>query len=235
MYIIGLTGNIGTGKSTVGKMLAGLGARYIDADRIAHRVMQRGQPAYQAVVAEFGENILDAKGEIDRAKLGSLVFGDPARLERLEQIVHPVVLQQVAQEVARAQEPVVVLDAIKLIESGMNTACDVLWVVTCREEQQVARLMKTRGMTETEALLRIRSQPPQEEKVRLADVVIDNSGSLARTRRQVLSAWKAIPGAGRVNVAGGRQAGGPAPGLDAVGRGGKMPATSERGHLPGGG
>lgn len=192
MYLIGLTGNIATGKSTVGRMLAELGVRYIDADEVAHEAVARGGPAFAEVVAAFGVGILDVNGEIDRRRLGSIVFSDAARLRQLEEIVHPAVSARISQTLATTGEEVVVLDAIKLLESGLRAMCDVVWVVTCPRQQQLARLMRTRGLTTEEALLRINAQPPQEEKARRADVVIDNGGSLASTRRQVKAAWAAV-------------------------------------------
>ncbi len=191
MYIIGLTGNIATGKSTVGRMLADLGTRYIDADEIAHEVIARGGAAFLDVLAAFGAGILDANGEIDRRRLGGIVFSDAARLRQLAVIVHPAVLARISEALATAGEEVVVLDAIKLLESGLSLVCDTVWVVTCPRDQQLGRLLRTRGLTLEEALLRINAQPPQEEKARRADVVIDNGGSLASARRQVKAAWAA--------------------------------------------
>jgi len=191
-YIIGLTGNIATGKSVVAKMLASLGAKAIDADALAHEVMGKGSSVWKAVVREFGEGILRPDGSIDRKKLGSIVFADKAALRRLEAIVHPAVIARTQELIESSQEPVVVVEAIKLIEAGMHRAYDALWVVTCRKEQQLARLMKQRGLTEEEALQRIEAQPPQEAKLALADVVIDNSGSLEETWEQVKAAWDRI-------------------------------------------
>ncbi len=192
MYIIGLTGNIATGKSTVGRMLAELGARYIDADEIAHQVIAWGGPAFSGVVEAFGEGILDANGQIDRRRLGGIVFADAARLRALEEIVHPAVSARLAEVIGATRESVAVLDAIKLLESGLSAICDAVWVVTCPRQQQLDRLVRTRGLTVEEAALRIDAQPPQEEKVRRADVVIDNGGSLASTRRQVKAGWAAV-------------------------------------------
>lgn len=191
--LIGLTGNIATGKSEVGRMLAELGARVIDADAVAHQVMRRGDPAYDAVVEAFGPDILRPDGEIDRARLGAIVFADAEALRRLEAIVHPQVIAHVDALIRDASEPVVVVEAIKLIEAGMHHYCHALWVITCSREQQIARLMYNRGLSETEATLRVDAQPPQAEKIALADVVIDNSHSLAETRRQVEAEWKKLP------------------------------------------
>lgn len=189
MYTIGLTGNIATGKSTVSQMLAELGAQVIDADAVAHAVMRRGRTAWQEVVLAFGPAVLGPDDEIDRARLGAIVFRDPAALQRLERLVHPVVIEEIRALTRRSQAPVVVHEAIKLIESGAADDCDAVWVVTCPRAVQIARLMHTRGLSLAEAELRIDAQPPQEEKVARADVVIDNGGSLADTRRQVERAW----------------------------------------------
>ncbi len=189
--LIGLTGNIACGKSTVARMLAEKGAYVIDADAIAHEVIRKGTPAYEEILRRFGADILGPDEEIDRRRLGEIVFRDPIALRDLEAIVHPAVLVEIQQRIQACPEaPAIVIEAIKLIESGFARACDTLWVVTCPESEQVRRLMKERGLTEEEARVRIRAQPPQEEKIRRADVVIDNSGDLEATRRQVEQAWR---------------------------------------------
>jgi dephospho-CoA kinase len=205
IYLIGLTGGIACGKSTVLATLAGLGAQTIDADKITHRVQQPGMPVYQQIVATFGDSILTANGSIDRRKLGAIVFNDNAALQQLEALVHPAVrseigtwIEQVAQAGGRMTRlgaiarPVAVIDAIKLIESGWPAICDAVWVVTCQPEQQVERLVRTRGMNETEARQRIAAQPPQEQRLAHATVVIDNSGSQEQTRTQIEDAWQQI-------------------------------------------
>jgi len=189
-YLIGLTGNIATGKSEVGRILSGLGAEVIDADRLVHDLERKGEPVYRAIVAAFGEGILGPDGEIDRRKLGNLVFQEPAALERLEAIVHPAVREAFLARLSQSLAPVVVYDAIKLIESGAHHFCDALWVVTAPREVQVARLMQRRGFSRPEAELRVDAQPSQAEKAALADVVLDNSGTLDDLRRQVLAAWQ---------------------------------------------
>ncbi len=189
--VIGLTGNIACGKSTVARMLAEKGACVIDADAIAHEVIRKGTPAYDAVLRRFGPGILGPEGEIDRRRLGEIVFRDSVALRDLEAIVHPAVLAEIQRRILACSEaPAIVVEAIKLIESGFARACDALWVVTCPEAEQVRRLMRERGFTEEEARVRIRAQPPQEEKIRQADVVIDNGGDLEATRRQVEAAWR---------------------------------------------
>lgn len=191
--VIGLTGNIGTGKSTVLAMLRALGADVIDADRVAHEVMRPGAAAYQGIVDAFGPDILAPDGAIDRIKLGARVFREAAALQRLEAIVHPAVFAAIQALLAASQAPVVVIEAIKLLEAGLSvTLCDTVWVVTATHEQQVERLMRTRGLSQPEAEMRIQAQPPQEEKVKRADRVIDNRGTLAETAAQVEAAWQAL-------------------------------------------
>lgn len=192
MYVIGLTGNIATGKSAVRRMLERLGAEGIDADHLAHCTMERGTEVWQEVVAAFGKGILTPEGQIDRKRLGAIVFSDPQALRRLERIVHPAVKELTWRLVSQAQAPVVVVEAIKLVEAGMHQRCHSLWVVTCRPQQQLERLMAKRGLSPEEVLARLQAQPPLEEKLKLADVVIDNSGSLVETEKQVKGEWKRI-------------------------------------------
>ena len=187
--LIGLTGNIATGKSLVGEMLAGLGASVIDADRVAHEVMRAGGSAFRAVVEAFGPAVLAADGTIDRARLGDIVFRDAGALARLEAAVHPAVIAEVDRRIGRATEPVVVVEAIKLIETGMHRRYDALWVVTAPRHLQISRLMAARGLTEEEAVLRVDAQPPQEEKAALADRILVNDGSLDQLQQEVRRAW----------------------------------------------
>ena len=191
-YIIGLTGNIATGKSIVSGMLERLGAKAIDADALVHELMEKGTPVWQAIVQEFGQGILCSDRSINRKKLGNVVFADEAALRRLEALVHPAVIARTQALIEGSQEPVVVVEAIKLIEAGMDKTCDALWVTTCSKEQQLARLVGQRDLTEEEARQRIKAQPPQEAKLASADVVIDNSGSLDETWQQVKREWDSI-------------------------------------------
>jgi len=184
-YIIGLTGNIATGKSLVLRMLKELGADTIDADDLVHVLMRRGSLLYDKIVAEFGRYILDEDFEIDRGKLGNIVFYDPRALTHLESITHPTVKREVDRLIAASRTNVVVVEAIKLIESGMADDCNAVWVVTAPEDIQLERLRTRRKMSGPQAMLRIEAQPPQEEKVARADVVIDNGGD-------VVAAWKAV-------------------------------------------
>jgi dephospho-CoA kinase len=190
--LIGLTGNIGTGKSTVAQMLADLGAEAIDADQVTREVMRAGTSVHTAIVEAFGPLVLAADGEIDRQQLGEIVFADPAALARLEAIVHPATIEIVNRRVAASLAEVVVVEAIKLIEAGMADGCDSVWVTTCRPEQQIARIMRARGLSRAEAEQRVQAQPSQEEKITRANVVIDTSGTLAQTRQQVRRAWERL-------------------------------------------
>jgi dephospho-CoA kinase len=192
-YIIGLTGNIATGKSVVRKMLEQLGAYTIDADALSHRTIIKGAPGYQKVIDTFGKWIVDDDGEINRAKLGRHVFNDPAALQQLEDIIHPLVEHDMDLMIQRASQHVIVIEAIKLLEGQLAGACNTVWVTYAPETVQKARLMQMRKMTEQDALQRIQAQPPQEVKTAAANVVIKNSGSFEETWKQVVTAWKAIP------------------------------------------
>jgi dephospho-CoA kinase len=190
--LIGLTGNIATGKSLVAQMLAELGAFVIDADRVAHEVMAPDGPAYDAVIEAFGRDVVAPDGTIDRGKLGEIVFRDPKALQRLEKAVHPATIAEVTLRILQATEPVVVVEAIKLIEAGMHRAYDALWVVTAPRSLQIGRLVKERGLAEEEAALRVDAQPPQEDKAAVADLVIVNDGSVEALREKVQAAWAEI-------------------------------------------
>jgi dephospho-CoA kinase len=189
--LLGLTGNIASGKTTVGKMLLELGAaRYIDADEVVHRLYAKGQPIYTGVVAAFGEEILTPEGEIDRRKLGAIVFNDAEKLKQLEGIVHPAVGLALAQEIQTLpDEAVAVIDAVKLLEGGLGALCHKRWLVVCQERLQLKRLMGRDGFTEEEARARLRAQPPIKPKLKLVDEVIDNSRTLGHSRAQVKAAW----------------------------------------------
>ncbi len=191
-YIIGLTGNIATGKSVVRRMLEHLGAYTIDADALAHRAIAKDAPGYKPVIETFGKWILDSNGQINRSKLGGLVFRDPDALSNLENIVHPLVEQAIEILVQRASQRVVVIEAIKLIESRLRTACDGIWVTYAPEEIQVERLMRKRSFSRDEAVNRIHSQGAQSEKIERANTVIRNTGSYEELWKQVTTAWKQV-------------------------------------------
>lgn len=193
MIVIGLTGPIGTGKSSVLTDLVSLGAEGIDADRVAHEVMALGAPAHAAIAAEFGPDILTPEGQIDRGRLGRLVFADAARLARLEAIVHPAVAEAIARRVAASQAPAVVIEAIKLLEAGLSRRlCDAVWVTRCSLRQQIARLHASRGMPEAEVRRRLASQMPLKQMIAQADRVIDTGGTRAETSLHVLAAWVSL-------------------------------------------
>ena len=190
--LIGLTGNIATGKSLVAQMLAELGAFVIDADGVAHEVMAPDGPAYDTVIGAFGRDILAPDGTIDRGKLGQIVFRDPKALQRLEAAVHPATIAEVTLRILQATEPVVVVEAIKLIEAGMHRAYDALWVLTAPRSLQIERLVNERGLAEKAAALRVDAQPPQEDKAAVADLVIVNDSSMQALREKVQAAWAEI-------------------------------------------
>lgn len=191
--IIGLTGNIATGKSTVLAYLAQRGAHVLDADRLAHESMQKGTHTYWAVIDAFGQTILQPDGEIDRRALGDIVFSDPAALQRLEAIIHPAVFGLARQELVGAKAPIIVLEAIKLLEAGqLVTLCDEVWVVTAQAATQLRRLRETRQMDEAEALRRMQAQSPQAEKIKHADRVIVNDGDMAALQQQLDTIWQEI-------------------------------------------
>jgi len=188
--LIGLTGNIATGKSVVRKMLEHLGAYGIDADALAHRAIAMGSPGYQPVLDTFGTWVLAPDEQIDRAKLAGVVFANFEAMQRLETIVHPLVGKAVDILIRRSQQKIIVVEAIKLLESGMANKCDSIWVTYAPQELQLARLMQKRSMSEVTARQRIDVQPLQEKKVAIADVVIRNDGSFENTWEQVTAAWK---------------------------------------------
>ena len=189
-FVIGLTGNIGTGKSVVRRMLEHLGAYGIDADALVHRAMAKGAPAYEPILEAFGRYILDKDAEIDRGKLGRLVFSDAEALAQLEGILHPLVEQAVDLIVRRSSQKVIVIEAIKLLESRLADYCDNIWVVYSPPEIQLHRLTNLRGMHEKDARQRIASQIPQENRLARATVVIKNVSTFEDTWRQVTTAWQ---------------------------------------------
>lgn len=190
-YVIGLTGNIATGKSVVRRMLEHLGAYTIDADALSHRVISKGAPGYQPVLDKFGSWLLDKDGQINRSKLGHLVFADKDALKQLEDIIHPYVLQAIDILTKRASQSVIVIEAIKLLESDLHRQCDAVWVTDAPQHIQVERLMRKRGMSQEDAAQRVNAQTAQKEKLSAANVVITNNGSYDDLWKQVSEAWKA--------------------------------------------
>lgn len=198
MVVVGLTGGIATGKSTVAAIFEKAGARLIDADRIARDAVRRGSPAYEDIVAHFGAQVLHPGGEIDRKRLAAVIFGSPAERRALEDIVHPRVRQEVDRRLAQirrqAPESLVVLDIPLLFESGMDRGLDATVVVYAPEPVQLERLRARDGLTEAEALARIRAQMPIESKKNLATLVIDNGGPWEHTRAQTLAIYRRLTG-----------------------------------------
>lgn len=188
MLRLGLTGGIASGKSAVAAMLRELGFSVLDADALAHRLMEPGQPAYEQVLREFGPSITDGQARVERSKLGALVFADRAKLARLNAIVHPHVAEAISRQFDEWQRDgtrdAAVVEAALLVEAGMHQHLDGLVVAWCRPEQQLERLA-ARGMREDEVRRRITAQMPVEEKLHYATEKIDCSGTLDQTRRQV--------------------------------------------------
>ena len=194
--LVGLTGGIATGKSTVSTMLAHLGCRVIDADQLAREVVAPGQPAHAAIVAEFGPEILQPDGSIDRKRLGAIVFNDPERRKRLEEITHPAVRQRQQRLLSMLEEEehagLVIWDVPLLYETNGADKMDRVVVVITDEETELTRLVARDASGAADARARIRSQMPVAEKARRADYVIDNSGSRADTERQVREVHRAL-------------------------------------------
>jgi len=183
--IIGITGNFGSGKSTVAAFFRKAGVKVIDADRLAHKAILPGAPCYKKVIAGFGKGILNADKQIDRKRLKELAFADKKKIKRLNRIIHPEVIRQIKTAIAKAKEHTIVLDVPLLIESGLHRAVDQVIVVKTDLRQQVSRIKNKLSLSEPEIFRRLKFQLPLKKKVRLADFVIDNSGSLQKTREQV--------------------------------------------------
>lgn len=193
MLRAGLTGGIGSGKSTVSALLASYGAVLIDADRIAREVVEPGTDGLAAVVAEFGEDILAADGTLDRPGLGRIVFADESRRKALNAIVHPLVRDRSAElEAAAGPHSVVVQDVPLLAENGLASLYDLVVVVDAAPETQLDRLVRLRGMPEDEARARMAAQATREQRLAVADLVIDNNGPLEALEPQVKKAWEEL-------------------------------------------
>lgn len=200
MLVIGLTGNIGSGKSTVARRLATLGAKIIDADQAARQVVMPGAPALDEITCSFGPDVLTPEGELDREKMGALVFANPEARDKLNKIMHPRILEAIRRQVSAIKDTsqphgpydgakVAVIDAPLLIETGLHHDVGEIWVVKVNETGQVERLAERDGLTPAEVQRRIAAQMPQEEKLKYARRVIDNSGALRQTIKQVDKRW----------------------------------------------
>ncbi|MFH8569771.1 dephospho-CoA kinase [Streptomyces sp. NPDC017993] len=193
MVKVGLTGGIGAGKSEVSRLLASYGAVIVDADRIAREVVEPGTPGLAAVVEEFGEGVLAPEGTLDRPKLGGIVFADPEKLKALNAIVHPLVGARSAElEAAAGPEAVVVHDVPLLTENGLAPLYDLVVVVDAAPETQLDRLVRLRGMSEDEAKARMAAQATREQRLAVADHVIDNDGPLEALEPQVRAVWERL-------------------------------------------
>ncbi len=192
MLLVGLTGGIGSGKSTVARMLEERGAVVFDADLLAREAVEPGTPGHAAVIERFGADVLAPGGELDREALASIVFADPAARRDLEQIVHPEVRRLFAEgsEAYHDTDRIVVFSAPLLVESGMHTAFEILVVVSATVATQIERLMRQRGMSEAAIRARIDAQAPLEDKAAVADFLVDNEGTLAELQSQVERLWR---------------------------------------------
>lgn len=192
--IIGLTGGIATGKSTVSAMLAELGAAVVDADQVAREVVLPGEPALRQVAETFGQAVLNEDGTLNRKKLGEIVFADEMKRKALEAILHPAIRQVMNDRIDRLEREnpgrLVVADIPLLYETGLDARYPEVLVVYVPPDVQLERLMKRDGLTEAKARERLNAQLPIDEKKKRADWVIDNSGTLEETRRQVLDFWR---------------------------------------------
>ncbi|MFH1647207.1 MAG: dephospho-CoA kinase [Chloroflexota bacterium] len=192
MRVIGLTGGIGSGKSTVAQLLGELGAAVIDLDKVGHEAIKPGTEAWQGVVEAFGKDILNVGGEIDRSRLAEVVFKDKAALRRLNHIVHPVIDNLVRarlEEYRRQNYPVVVLEAAAMLEAGRAADVDEVWVTVAPEKAVLERLAERSDYSEEESKARIRSQLASDERVKQADVVIDTDGDLKELKARVVVLW----------------------------------------------
>jgi len=194
MLLVGLTGGIGSGKSTVATMLAERGAVVIDADELARRAIDPGTDGFRHVVETFGDDALGSDGELDRAKLGTIVFADDERRRALEAIVHPEVARRFAEEVERYRDTdrVVVYAVPLLVERGLAPAFDLVVVVVASEEHRIERTTSARGLSAEEVRARMAAQAPDAERARVSDVLLDNDGDRARLGRQVDTLWSAL-------------------------------------------
>ncbi|MBI3780779.1 MAG: dephospho-CoA kinase [candidate division NC10 bacterium] len=195
MLVVGLTGGICSGKSTVAAMFERLGAVVIDADRVAHELQAPGQPLFRAIVSAFGRQIVGEDGRIDRRRLGAIVFSDHKARARLQEILHPAIVEECERRIQQARASgaaVCLLDAALLIESGRHARFDRMVLVEASEAVQLERLIARMGLSREEAMQRIRSQMPPEEKRRHAKFVIENGGSLNETERQVRAVWEQL-------------------------------------------
>ncbi|MFA5089863.1 MAG: dephospho-CoA kinase [Candidatus Omnitrophota bacterium] len=183
--ILGITGTLGSGKSTVARFFLRRGVKVVDADKIAHALIRPGTPAYQRVIQKFGQGIIRKDKTIDRARLARIVFSDKKQLSRLNAIMHPAIIRIIKDELSSSPQRLIVLDAPLLIEAGLRGIADKIVVVKASLEKRIARLRHKKHLNKTEVLKRMKYQMAQGKKARWADFIIDNNGSILKTRRQV--------------------------------------------------
>lgn len=191
--IIGLTGNIATGKSTVMALAQQRGADTIDADKVAHDVLTFDQVKV-AIRDTFGDKVFDADGAVMRKALGEIVFSRIDLLQKLEEITHPAIRQTIVERMQASTASVLIVEAIKLLEGPLHTYCDQIWVTFCSPYMQIERLKQYRGLSQVEAEMRVNAQPAQHDKLLKADVVIDTNESLSATEAQFAAAWDNLHG-----------------------------------------
>ena len=198
VLIIGLTGGIVGGKSTVASMFKDLGAKIVDADKLGHSVILPHRPAWEKITRLFGKDILRNDLTIDRERLGKIVFTNQTLLKKLNEITHPEIIKLIKKEInlaknkTHSQEKILIIDAALIYEAKIDRLMDKIIVVYINEDEQVKRLVKRDNLSKEEALQRIKSQMPMKEKVKMADYVIDNSSSLDKTKKQVEKIWKKL-------------------------------------------
>lgn len=191
-YVVGLTGPIASGKSTVAELLRQRGAEIIDADLVYRGLLAPGSALWQGVVERFGSAIVGADGNIDRAALAGIVFANPEALADLDRITHPAVIAEIRDRMARASSPLVVLEAVKLVQSGLASDVDALWFIAADPETRLRRLMSRSGMDEASARARIAAAPSTVPEGVAVDAIVDNSGDLASTSSAVDDAWRGL-------------------------------------------
>ncbi|MDI6758460.1 MAG: dephospho-CoA kinase [Candidatus Omnitrophota bacterium] len=208
-FIIGLTGGFGAGKTTVAGIFKSLGAAVIDADKIAHGLIDPAffkkkagsiqakqgiyrEDGYKKIISAFGKDILDENGVLDRPRLGKIVFSSRKLLKKLNRIIHPQVIRIIRKEIKHALPKLIVIDAPLLIESGINKIADILIVVKASQGKQIKRIQKRSSLSRQNILRRIKCQIPLRDKLRLADFIIDNNGSLKKTKKQVKEVWRRL-------------------------------------------
>jgi len=192
--IIGLTGGIASGKSTAAEYLEKKGAAVIDADKISHKISRKGEKGWQRVVEEFGEKILKDNGKLDRKKLAEIVFSDPNKRQKLEALLHPIIISEMKQSAQKyiSEGKIVLFMAPLLFEAGLDRFCDEVWLIAADEDEQIKRLKKRDGLSAEEASKRINAQMSMDEKKKRSDIIIKNNGSLKKLKLNLDKHWNDI-------------------------------------------